>query len=192
MPGKGVILTPLVSCDLTFERYVFERGHSDQTQTFGRLARGILEKALIDETGNEKEITHWLGEAAHNLSLAGVMIGSSDGIEDVNYWLKILHSRLAKYDLPSDHIALATAYNQMGICLFTKDQIDEAADSFQKSLDAYRTAPNRPNFSGTFPALSLSLIRCMQGRAEEAELVVKPMIEEHERVLGANDITSAE
>lgn len=137
-------------------------------------------------------MAHWLGEAAHNLSLAGVMIGSSDGIEDVNCWLKILHSQLAKYDLPADHIALATAHNQMGICLFTKDEMEEAANSFQKSLDAYQAAPKRPNFSGTFPALSLSLIRCMQERADEAEIVIKPMVEEHERILGADDTTSAE
>jgi len=120
------------------------------------------------------------------------MTGSSDGIKDVNRWLEILHARIEKYDLPSDRISLATAYNQMGICLFNKDNTKEAAKCFQQSLDAYRTAPDRPNFSGTFPALSLSLIHCMEGRAEEAEEVVKPMIEEHVRILGPNDTSSAE
>lgn len=172
--------------------YTFERGHSHQTQVFGHLAQEVLEKALVTKPDEDKYITHWLGEAAHNLSLAGVMTGSSDGIQDVNRWLTILHDRIEKHDLPSDRISLATAYNQMGICLLNKGKTKEAAKSFQESLDAYRSAPNRPNFSGTFPALSLSLIHCMEGRAKEAEEVVKPMIEEHIEILGSHDTSSAE
>jgi hypothetical protein len=156
------------------------------------LAQKILERALATKSGEDHDITHWLGEAAHNLSLAGVMTRSSDGIQDVNRWLEILHARIEKYSLPSDQISLATAYNQMGICLFNKDKVKEAAESFQRSLDTYKTAPDRPNFSGTFPALSLSLIHCMQGRAKDAEEIVKPMIEEHVRILGLDDTSSVE
>lgn len=78
----------------------------------------------------------------------------------------------------------------MGICLVNKDQIEGAIMNFQKSLETYKSVEDAPQFSGTFPAISLSLLLTLQGRPDEGEKVLKPALEEHERILGDHDMST--
>ncbi|KAK3941873.1 hypothetical protein QBC46DRAFT_381661 [Diplogelasinospora grovesii] len=172
--------------------YIAERGIPDQSEVFASLAQKILNKALHHGAADEERITHWLGEAHHISSLAACLTGSSDGTEHANTWLSIVHDRIMKYNDTSDRLALATAYNQMGICLVNKDQIEDAMDSFQKSLTIFRSVEDAPQFSGTFPALSLSHLFTLRGRPDEGEEVLAPVLEEHERILGEDDTSTTE
>lgn len=143
--------------------------------------------------GDEERTTHWLGEAHHTASLAACVSGSSDGIEEAQSWLAILHQRIEKYNQSSDKLALATAYNQIAICLMNKNQVEGAIDNFRKSLTAFKEVEDRPRFSGTFPAISLSNLVCLvQRQPDEAEQVLTPALEEHERILGVDDTTTTE
>ncbi|KAK3367208.1 hypothetical protein B0T24DRAFT_682346 [Lasiosphaeria ovina] len=63
------------------------------------------------EPDEHERITHWLGGAHHSLSLAVCLTGSSDGVEDADIWVGILHDRIEKYNQKSDKLALAAAYN---------------------------------------------------------------------------------
>jgi tetratricopeptide (TPR) repeat protein len=173
-------------------RYISERGIPIQTEKFASLAQIILERALRRNPQDEERITHWLGEAHHSQSLAEVVIGVSDGIEHVNAWSVLLHGRIQKYAQISDMLALATAHNQMGMCLARKGLVEDAVKSFQKSLQTYRSVEDAPQFSGTFPAISLSGLLVLEGRLDEAEQALTPTLKEHEDVLGKDDVSTTE
>ncbi|KAH7265628.1 uncharacterized protein BKA55DRAFT_559302 [Fusarium redolens] len=170
--------------------YISERGLPEQTQVFASLAKTILEHALNDNSSDQERVTHWLGEAHHSLSLTACLTKSSDGLEDADIWQKHLNSRIEKYGLPSDKLALATAYNQLGICQSNKEQFDDAVTSFNKSVVTYNSVANAPQFSATFPAISQSMLHCLMDRYDEAEHVLTPFLEEHEKVLGKDDKTT--
>lgn len=168
---------------------MIERGFPDQTEIFASLAQRILRKALDAGDDDEERITHWLGEAHHNLSLAAVLTGSSDGIHDVKLWLDLLLDRSPS---KAKALSLATAYNQMGICYIKKDKVEDAINSWKQSLATYRSMENPPVFSGTWPAISLALLYALQGRPNEGEEVLRPTLDEHERILGKDDTTTTE
>ncbi|KAL9028780.1 MAG: hypothetical protein Q9196_002903 [Gyalolechia fulgens] len=171
--------------------YIFERGLPAQTKTFASLALNILDQALSTDS-DEERITHWLGEARHNLSLAAVMTGSSDGMHDAKLWLDILRDRVEKYKSSSDELALATAFNQLGICHIKKDEANDAMRSWEQSVAIFSSVKNPPDFSGTWPRIQLALLYTLQDRPEEAEAVLVPTLEEHERILGMDDKTTTE
>lgn len=156
------------------------------------MAQKILDKAVAAGGSDEERVTHWLGEAHHNLSLAAVLTDSSDGMHNAKTWVEILLSRIEKFNLPSEALSLATAYNQVGICHLKRDEVDEAMNSWKKSLATYSGVDNRPDFSGTFPAISLAQMYALQNRPEEGEKVLMPALEEHERILGKDDKTTTE
>lgn len=120
------------------------------------------------------------------------MTGSSDGVEDAKIWLDILHGRIEKYNQQSDKLALATAYNQVGICHASKGSFEDAMTSFRESLEAFKNVPDAPQLSGTFPAISLCNLCVFQKRPDEGEEVLRSTLEEHERILGSEDTTSTE
>jgi hypothetical protein len=182
----------LVVSSYETRRYISERGLPDQTEIFASLAQRILDRAIDTGSGDEERITHWLGEAHHNLSLAAVLTGSSDGMHDANIWLDILLNRIKRFSPPSETLSLATAYNQIGICHINKNEIEDAMKSWKQSLDAYRSVESPPIFSGTWPTISLALLYALQGRPEEGEKVLVPSLEEHERILGKGDTTTTE
>jgi hypothetical protein len=157
------------------------------------LAQRILRKALDAGDDDEEQITHWLGEAHHNLSLAAVLTGSSDGMHDIKLWLDLLLDR-SRSRRPSKEkaLSLATAYNQLGFCHIKNDEVEDAMSSWKQSLAAYRSMENPPDFSGTWPAISLALLYTLQGRPNEGEEVLRPTLDEHERILGKDDTTTTE
>lgn len=153
------------------------------------MAQRILRKALDAGDEEEERITHWLGEAHHNLSLAAVLTGSSDGMHDAKLWLDLLLDHRSRFNRP---LSLATAYNQMGFCHIKKDEVEDAMNSWKQSLATYRSMENPPDFSGTFPAICLALLYAQQGRPNEGEEVLRPTLDEHERILGKDDTTTTE
>ncbi|KAF5969746.1 tetratricopeptide repeat domain-containing protein [Fusarium bulbicola] len=171
--------------------YMSERGVPEQTQMFACLAKTILEQFLDDLSSDQERVTHWLGEAHHSLSLTACITGSSDGLEDAEAWQRLLNSRIEKYGLSSDKLALATAYNQLGICQSNKEQFADAVANFDKSVTAYNSVADAPQFSATFPAISQSMLHCLMHRYNEAEHALRPFLEEHERVLGKDDKTTS-
>lgn len=116
------------------------------------------------------------------------MTGLSDGMHDVKLWLDLL----LNYSRFRHPLSLATAYNQKGFCHIKKDEVEDAMKSWTQSLATYRSMENLPNFSGTFPAISLALMYTLQGRPNEGEEVLKPTLDEHERILGKDDTTTTE
>ncbi|KAG5772055.1 hypothetical protein H9Q72_001668 [Fusarium xylarioides] len=140
--------------------------------------------------GTAERVTHWLGEAHHSLSLTACLTKSSDGLEDAELWQRLLNSRIEKYGLTSDKLALATAYNQMGICQSNKEQFADAVANFDKSVMTYNSVADAPQFSATFPAISQSMLHCLMHRYNEAEQALRPFQEEHESVLGKDDKTT--
>ena len=157
------------------------------------MAQRILRKALDAGDDDEERITHWLGEAHHNLSLAAVLTRSSDGMHDVKLWLDLLLDR-SRNRRPSkaEALSLATAYNQKGICHIRKDEVEDAMNSWTQSLTTYRSIENAPDFSGTWPAISLAIQYVLQGQPNEGEEVLRPTLDEHERILGKDDTTTTE
>lgn len=113
-------------------------------------------------------------------------------MQDAKIWVDILDNRIKKFNPASEDLSLATAWNQIGICYLNKDEVDHAIDSWIKSVDLYKNAKNRPDFSGTFPSVSLALMYALQGQAEKGEVVLMPVLEEHERILGKDDTTTTE
>ncbi|KAJ0120519.1 tetratricopeptide repeat domain-containing protein [Diaporthe amygdali] len=170
--------------------YISERGLPDQSERFASMSQTILEKAIKRGADDEERVSHWLGEAHHSQSLSACLTNSSDGMKDVTMWIDILHDRIKRYGLDSDKLALATAYNQMGICLITLHKVEEAKSSWRQSIAAYKSVSDAPAFSGTFPSISLSLMCALQGEDDEAEQVLRPMLEEHERILGKDDTST--
>ncbi|EFX00266.1 nb-arc and tpr domain containing protein [Grosmannia clavigera kw1407] len=179
--------------------HMTERGAPARTEALSSLAQRILQKAVAggragdeDEDEDEERTTHWLGEAHHNLSLAACHTGSSSGARDAEIWQDILRGRIAKYGRPADQLALATAHNQMGICLARQDRYEDALRSFQLSLAGFRACTDPPRFSGTFPAISISLLCLLLRRPGQAEHYLMPTLLEHERHLGPDDTTTTE
>ena len=171
---------------------MIERGRPDQTEIFASLAQRILRNAL-DAGDDDEQVVHWLGEAHHNLSLAAVGTKSSDGMQDVKIWLDLLLDR-SRFTSPSKEKAssLATAYNQMGFCHIKNDEVEDAMNCWKKSLATYRSVESPPNFSGTWPSISLAILYTLQGRPNKGEEVLRPTLDEHERILGKDDTTTTE
>ncbi|KAI9172710.1 nb-arc and tpr domain containing protein [Paramyrothecium foliicola] len=172
--------------------YVAERGLPLQSATFANVAVKVLTKAHEKAGGEDRDLEHWLGEAHHSASFAACMTGSSDGISDAKLWLRILQDRIHKTKRPSDILAQATAFNQLAICLVNANQLDEAMYNFRRSLTTFHSVKDAPQFSGTFPAISLTNLLVLQGKPEEGEQIIRPFLEEHENVLGVDDTTSTE
>ncbi|KAL9611676.1 MAG: hypothetical protein Q9167_003705 [Letrouitia subvulpina] len=173
------------------EKYIFERGLSDQTVIFASLAKIILEKAVEENSDDQKEITHWLGEAHHNLSLAAVHTGSSDGMEDVKIWLDILRDRIHKFQIPSDQLSLATAYNQLGMVHCGKHQNEDVINSWKESVAIFGRVKGHPQFSDRYPRISLAMMHVLQDQADEAVEILKPTLKEHEQILGKEDTSTS-
>ena len=178
--------------ELRANRYIFERGFSDQTRIFASLAMIILKRAEQCGSDDLEYVTRWLGEAHHNLSLIACMTRSSNGIQDCQVWLDILRMRLNTYHLSSDTVSLAVAYNQMGICYLNENAVEDAISNFQQSLLTFDSLHDAPDFSGTFPRISLSVLYTLQGEPDKADAVLIPALEEHERKLGMDDISTSE
>ena len=176
----------------TKHRYISERGLPDHTEIFASLAKTILNQAVITGGRDEERITHWLGEAHHNLSLAAVLTRSSDGMQDAKLWLNIVLDRIKRFSPPSEEISLAIAYNQIGICQINKNEFEGAMYSWRQSITMYRTVNNAARFSGTWPSISLALLCALQGRPNEGEEVLTPCLREHEEILGSDDRTTTE
>lgn len=155
------------------------------------MAQKILRKALDAGDGDEERITHWLGETHHNLSLAAIDTGSSDGMHDVKLWLDLLLDR-SRFGRSPKAEALSLATAQMGFCHIKKDEVVDAMNSWKQSLATYRSIENPPDFNGTWPAISLALLYALQGRPNEGEEMLKPTLDEHERILGKDDTTTTE
>lgn len=87
-------------------------------------------------------------------------------------------------------LSLATAFNQVGICHMNGGETEDALKNWEESVLTYRSIESPPDFSGTFPTLSLANTYVLQGRADDGEIVLKPVLEEHERILDKDDKTT--
>lgn len=177
---------------LTTGRYVSERGHPDECELFSHFAQLILENALEDNESDKERVTFWLAEVHHNLALTAVLTGSSDGLYDAKAWIKIVTDRIIEYNPPLEGLLLAGGYNQLGISYGFKNQMENATESWHQSLSTYRGVKDAPRFSGTWPAISLANSYSLLKTPDEGEKALKPCLEEHEKVLGKDDITTQE
>lgn len=50
-------------------------------------------------------------------------------MEDLNNWLDILHDRIQEFQMSSDQLSLATAYNQLRIIHYEKHQDEDGMNS---------------------------------------------------------------
>jgi hypothetical protein len=133
-----------------------------------------------------------LAEVHHNLALTAVVTGSSDGLYDAKAWIEIVTDRIMTYNPPLEGLLLAGGYNQLGISYAFKSQMEDAIKSWHQSLATYKGVKDAPSFSGTWPAISLAYSYVLLSKPDEGEKVLKSTLEEHERLLGKDDMTTQE
>ncbi|KAL9097860.1 MAG: hypothetical protein Q9165_000186 [Trypethelium subeluteriae] len=176
----------------SFGWYLYERNSYGMAITFAELSIIILQAAL--DSGNEydREVAHWLGEDHDTLSLAKIMSGVGDGMEDTKIWIRILFENIRKYKLKEDTLALGMAYNILAVSYISKGEVGDAIKSWRLSYDTIKNVKDYPQFSETWPAVNLALVLIQEGRLAEAEELLVPVLDEHEDVLGTNDKTTVE
>lgn len=113
-------------------------------------------------------------------------------MDDAKAWLNIIHGRITRYASTLENLSLATAYNQLGICYINKDEVDDAMESWKHSVTTYASVEGAPDFSGTWPRISLAQWYTLRDCPTDAEDMLTPTLKEHERILGEDDVTTSE
>ncbi len=113
-----------------------------------------------------------------------VLTGSSDGMHDAKIWVNILLDRIERFNPASEALSLATAYNQIGICHINKDEVEDAMKRLKQSVTTYRSEESPPDFSGTWPTISVSLLYALQRQPKEGEEVLAPALKSMRESLG--------
>ncbi|KAF2238369.1 nb-arc and tpr domain-containing protein [Viridothelium virens] len=176
----------------SFGWYLYERNSYGLAIIFAELSTIILQAAIDSGNGNDREVAHWLGEDHDTLSLAKIMSGVGDGMDDIKTWIQILFENIRKYKLKEDTLALGMAYNILAVSYISKEEVDDAIKSWRLSYDTIKNVKDYPQFSETWPAVNLALVLIQEGRLAEAEELLVPVLDEHEDVLGMNDKTTVE
>ncbi|KAI9664019.1 MAG: hypothetical protein M1821_007510 [Bathelium mastoideum] len=176
----------------SFAWYSYEHGSYQFPIPFAEIAIIILQTAVDKDRGDEREVTHWLGEAYDSLSQTSIMTGVGDGMKDTKRWIQILFDRIQKYKLSSDSQALGIAYNQLAVSHISKGEVEDAINSWRLAYETIKSSKNAPQFSETWPAVNLALVLIQEGRASEVEEFLIPVLNEHEEVLGRDDNTTVE
>jgi tetratricopeptide (TPR) repeat protein len=179
-------------CRINEARYIYEQAYYTESINFAKLANTILSRVIDTDGNTNKEISKWYSEAYHTLSLAIVMSNTGDGMAEAKMCISILFDRIKKYNLQSDATSLAMLYNQVAVCHIQRGEIDEAIKSWLQSYESFRNLEEPPQFAGTWPAVNVALVYVLEGRIEEAEAMITPMLHEHEDALGKEDLTTVE
>jgi hypothetical protein len=175
-----------------YYRFLSERGLPDQCEKFAALGQIVLETAQKKGTEDEQEISGLLADCHHHQSISALYTGTPGAMDHAKAWLAILIDRIEKWNLPSDALNMATAYNQLALCYIKVNNVKEAISSWRFSFDTYRNLESAPRLSGIWPATSLGLIYTLENRPEEANQVLGPILREREEVLGKDDTTTSE
>lgn len=173
-------------------RFLHERGFPDQCEKYAAFAQIILDKVKTQGGGDDRQVSGLLCDCHHNQSISALYTGTPGAMEHAKAWLEILVDRIEKWNLPSDALNLATAYNQLALCYIKEDEVEEAIKSWTFSFDTYRNLESAPKLSGIWPAVSLTLVYVQENRAQEADDLLTPVLKEREEVLGKNDMTTSE
>lgn len=82
---------------------------------------------------------------------------------------------------------LGQVYNEIGVAYAMNDQYDEAALNFLSSINIYKNLPESEDIMLGWPMPNLGFVYWATGRHEEAEEVLKEILEIHEKTYGTDD-----
>ena len=95
--------------------------------------------------------------------------------------------RIQKYQKKADISTLPIAYNEYGRALMWIPDKDEALRSWQISLESVLQTTKKGDLPFPFPWMHTALVLAFDGKLDEADSTILPILEEREKKLGMDD-----
>lgn len=105
-------------------------------------------------------------------------------------WLDLTRERVSQSGEPVIDFELGTCYNEVGVAYALNNMYDRAEQYFLDSIKVYKSIEGFKDTDLGWPEPNLGLIYWVQGRSQEAELVLREMLEIHAAEFGYDDTQS--
>ncbi|KAF2122807.1 hypothetical protein BDV96DRAFT_593300 [Lophiotrema nucula] len=110
----------------------------------------------------------------------------------VKKWIEVLVERIQKYQKKEDINTLSIAYNEYGRALMWVPDKAEAMRSWQISLDSVLQPKQKGDLPFPFPWMHTALVIAFDGKLDDADSTILPILEERTKKLGKDDTKTHE
>lgn len=193
--GWSTFSTPRYSADVI--RYLHERGRPVESNLFNNLAQLICKslKYRLDEqshSNSDRILTHsdldyTLAELFHNRGC--IASDANDAVEAMKNLTNFHQMMVAELGNKTQHtdMRLGLACNELGNAYMLKEDWVQGERYFQQSIDSLSKLDNFEPVSLSLPMVNLGYAFWLQGRLEEAMIVLRKGISDREAKYGEND-----
>lgn len=182
---------------LTYIRYLHERGRLIDTNLYNNMAQSICESLkfqLYEHSDTischgvtHAELDYTLAELYHNKGV--IACGASDVSEGLRN-LRIFHDMMQKAsneNTPKYDMRLGLACNELGFAYMLKEDWAEGERYFRRSIDLLQQLHNFEPILISLPLVNLGYAYWLQGRFDEAAVVLEKGVGDREEKYGNND-----
>ena len=165
-----------------------ERGLHLEARPYLKLAQKICENS---PNRNHESVAYTL-RSCHG-KLAGVAAENNLRQESLDHsviWLSMCLERRTADGHPIVDYELGIVYNETGVAYGGIEDWERAAENFIKSMNTMKKVDNYDETMLSWPEPNLGLIYWIQGRYEEAEIVLNEILEIQATAYGVDDTES--
>lgn len=173
---------------LIVSRYLLERGFVQESKTYYELAQKICENS---ENKDSENVALNLRMSHNNQTSAAAATNERRSCLDHSLiWLQMSIERKTPAGLPLEDYELGIVYNETGVAYGMNEMWDTAAEYFIKSMNVMKELENYDDTMLGWPEPNLGLIYWVQGKFDEAEVVLNEILEIHATAYGVDDTQS--
>lgn len=138
-----------------------------------------------------EQVSYILRESHNNQGSAAAETNDRKGcLHHSLIWLQMSLDRKSDSGDPIEDYELGITYNETGVACGMNDMYEEAADYFIKSMNIMRQLDNFDDTMLGWPETNLGFIYWVQGKLDDAELVLNEILEIHAAAFGLDDTES--
>lgn len=165
--------------------YLLEKGFVQQSKSYYQLAQKICENSPNRYDDN---VALTLRMAHNNMTSAAAETNErKDCLDHALIWMEMSRQLKNEAGDPLVDYELAIVFNETGVAYGMNEKWDQAADFFIRSIKVMKGLENyEPTMLG-WPQPNLGLIYWVQGKYNEAEIVLNEILEIHLLAFGRDD-----
>ena len=167
----------------------YERGDYEDARAFAEYAQAIARTVDLDGLNVSREhLLELRSQVAYSLgAIAQITHQHSESLE-MHAEMLVLRKRIRlEHGNGRRDAFLAHAYNEMGNDFMTSDEYSIAEGFYDQSIKLYKSIVDYEHEWLILPSVNLGLAYWLQGRHSDAEALIRPVLEEHERRLKSTE-----
>lgn len=169
-------------------RYLLEKGLVQESKAYYQIAQRICENS---PNKNTEEVSLTLRMAHNNQTTAAAETNArKDCLDHSLIWMTMFQERKTPEGQPVRDYELAIVYNETGVAYGMNEQWSLAEDYFLKSIEVMKEQDEYEDTMLGWPEPNLGLIYWIQGRYDEAEIVLNEILDIFVFALGIDDTES--